>query len=92
MGGKRGDDATGTCGLTSLCSKRARVGQMQQQRIAIDSDLANELSCRQARVQQLLRESEVRHVPRVEQFWRSMAQFDIIPRKCSEWIIAAKVA
>jgi hypothetical protein len=46
----------------------------------------------QARVQHLLPESEVGNVPRVVQFWRSMAQFDIIPRKCSEWIIVAKLA
>jgi hypothetical protein len=44
MDGKRGDSAKGTCSLTSLFSKRARVGQLQQQPIAIDSDLEKETS------------------------------------------------
>jgi hypothetical protein len=65
---------------------------LQQQLIAIDSDLVNETSGGQARVQYLLPESEVGNFPQVEQFCRSMAQFDIIPMKCSEWIIVTKMA
>jgi hypothetical protein len=42
-------------------------------------------------VQYLLPESEAGNAPRVEQFWRSTAQFDIIPRKSSEWIIVTKM-
>jgi hypothetical protein len=42
MSGKRGDSAKGTCSFTRLFSKRARVGHLQQQPIAIDSDLENE--------------------------------------------------
>jgi hypothetical protein len=44
MGGKRGDGAKGTCSLTSLFSKQARVGQLQQQPIAVDTDLEKETS------------------------------------------------
>jgi hypothetical protein len=47
MGVKRGDSAKCTCNLTSLFSmvaKRARVGQLQQLPIAIDSDLEKEAS------------------------------------------------
>jgi hypothetical protein len=43
MGGKRGDGAKVTGSLTSVLSKRARVGQFHQQRIAIDSGLVNGL-------------------------------------------------
>jgi hypothetical protein len=42
MGGKRVDIAKGTGSWTSLFSKRARVGQLQQQPIAIDSNLVND--------------------------------------------------
>jgi hypothetical protein len=65
---------------------------LQQQVIPIDSDLVNDTSGGQARVQYLLPESEVGNLPRGEQFWRSMAQFDIIRKKCSEWIIVTKMA
>jgi hypothetical protein len=44
MGGKRGDSAKGTCSLTSRFSKRARVGQLQEQPIAMNSDLEKETS------------------------------------------------
>jgi hypothetical protein len=46
MGGKRGDSAKGTCSLTCLFSKRARAGELQQQPIAIDNDLVNDISGR----------------------------------------------
>jgi hypothetical protein len=47
---------------------------LRQQRIAIDSDLVNETSGGQARVQYLIPESEVENNPRVSQFSRSMAK------------------
>jgi hypothetical protein len=45
-----------------------------------------------ARAELLPPEGEKSAVPRVVQFCRNMDQFEVIAKKCPEWILVAKIA